>query len=115
MTDRGFTLVEVLLAAAVASTMLASTVGLLAASARAVGESHLESKAIRLAGSEIETWRSVPTVPSQAAARTDGFTVLLEASLDVSAPFVTRLDVVVTHPRLRMPVRLHTRVEAGRP
>jgi prepilin-type N-terminal cleavage/methylation domain-containing protein len=65
-TDAGVTLVEVLVSTAVAAIALAGAAGVLAASARAVADSELETTAIWVASRTIEEWRS------QAAPAFDG-------------------------------------------
>lgn len=63
--DSGVTLVEVLVSTAVASLALAGAAGLLAASARAVADSELETTAIWVASRTIEEWRSQTMPPAE--------------------------------------------------
>jgi len=61
--DDGGTLVEVLVSTAVAAVAMAGAAGLLAASARAVADSELETTATWVASRTIEEWRANADAP----------------------------------------------------
>lgn len=61
--DDGGTLVEVLVSTAVAAVAMAGAAGLLAASARAVADSELETTATWVASRTIEEWRASADTP----------------------------------------------------
>lgn len=105
---------EVLIATALASVVLAAAAGLIAASARAVADSELETTATWLATRAIEGWRSLPSMPAEGTRRADRdgrlvpaaglYTVSWSARVDTAAARLWRVSVVVTSPRLREPV-----------
>ncbi len=105
--DNGYTLVEVLLATAMALLALATAGGLLVASARAVSESDAETTATWLAITHLESWRTSSAPALELRQRVDGrFDVYLRADQDASEPVLWRVSVSVTGARLRVPVLL---------
>lgn len=109
-SDTGYTLVEVLIATAVASVVLAGAAGLLGASARAVRESGVETSATLLASSRLEEWRWAPdVVTTDLALVADGtVAVQLTAAAEPGSAGVWRVSVTVTSVHLRQPLRLET-------
>lgn len=123
-TDSGVTLVEVLISTAVAAIALAGAAGLLAASARAVAESELETTAIWIASRTVEEWRS------QAAPALDGVRDLDRDGQIVAAPGLFRvawiarpadgvaeawlIKATVTSGRLRQPIVTEVVVQESR-
>lgn len=122
--DSGVTLVEVLVSTAVAAIALAGAAGLLAASARAVADSELETTAIWVASRTIEEWRS------QAAPALDGVsdldregrlvagaglfrvTWVARPSADVTA---WRIRAIVTSGRMRQAISAEAVVQGSHP
>lgn len=112
--DSGVTLVEVLVSTAVASIALAGAAGLLAASARAVADSELETTAIWVASRTIEEWRSQATPPADGSRQLDrdGSPAvgpgLLQATWTANAESggtqAWRVTVAVTSRRLRQAI-----------
>lgn len=107
--DNGYTLIDVLIATAVASLMLASAGGLLVAGARAVSESDAETSATWLAISHMEAWRASSTPALETRQRVDGrFDIHLRAGPDATEPALWHVSVTITGARLRVPVLLQT-------
>jgi prepilin-type N-terminal cleavage/methylation domain-containing protein len=69
--DSGFTLIEVLVATAIAAVALSATVALLGISARAVTDSELETTATWVAMQVLDEWRSSPAMPTTGERRVD--------------------------------------------
>lgn len=114
-SESGYTLVEVLVATAVASTMMAGAVGLLAASARAVREGEVETAATLLASSRVEVWRSAAEVVTHDRADVADGTRVVEvlATEEPGLAGVWRVQVTVTGLHLRQPIRVETLVTRG--
>lgn len=107
--DNGYTLVEVLIAAAVASLALAVAAGLLVASARAVSESDAETTATWLAMTHLESWRSSSAPVHELRQRAGGrFDLYLRADQDTGEPGLWHVSVTVTGIGLRVPLLLQT-------
>lgn len=108
-TDNGYTLVEVLIATAVASMVLATVAALLVASARVVSESDAETTATWLAASHLEAWRASATPAVEARSREHGrFDLHLRANQDATDAALWHVRVSVTGIGLRVPVLLQT-------
>jgi len=108
-SDNGYTLVEVLIATAVASMVLATAAGLLVASARVVAESDAETTATWIAVSHLEAWRASATPAVETRSREHGrFDLHLRAEQDAVEPALWHVRVSVTGMGLRVPVLLQT-------
>jgi prepilin-type N-terminal cleavage/methylation domain-containing protein len=124
-TDSGVTLVEVLVSTAVASLALAGAAGLLAASARAVADSELETSAVWVASRTIEEWRSHPALAldGQLHLDRDGDTAVGEALFEATwsarpeaeLAGTWRVTATVTSPRLRQAVSAEAIVQRVTP
>lgn len=123
--DTGSTLLEVLLAMAVASVALAAAAGLLGISARAVAESELETTAVWLAQRTVEEWRTSAAPGDDGLRRFDrgGHPVASHGVYEVrwSARPVTgagtlwRLSVSTSSARLPSAVAVEVLIERAQP
>lgn len=115
----GSTLIEVLVATAVASVVVSGVIGVLAASARTTRDSELESTAVWLVVRTIEQWRD-HDLPDEGTRRLDRvgqtvsgahlFALDWSARPDPVVPRRWRLRVTVTGPRLTESVAVDTLV-----
>lgn len=112
--DSGFTLIEVLVATAIAAVALSASVVLLGTSARAVTDSELETTATWVAMQVLDEWRSSPAMPAagerrldRAGRQTEGLGLLSvrwSAQPEGTSGQLWRVVASVVSPRLREPV-----------
>jgi heme exporter protein D len=60
MSDRGFTLVEVLVAFLIVISVMAGVAGLFGVATRAAREARVETAMVAMAAARVETWRATP-------------------------------------------------------
>lgn len=121
--DSGVSLVEVLVSTAVASIALTAAAGLLAASARAVVDSELETTATWVASRTIEEWRTQDTPALEGrydldregnlVAGTGLFQAAWSARPASAGPGAWQVTATVTSGRLRQAVTAQAVVQRG--
>jgi prepilin-type N-terminal cleavage/methylation domain-containing protein len=112
----GFTLIEVLVAMAVAAVAMSVVTALLGASVRAVRQSELETTATWIAVRTIESWHADGAVVSGGQVALDRagrpveppglFQLEWQAQPDAQSSGLVRCDVIVRSPALEQPIRL---------